>query len=166
MALQAFYTKSLAEKTVEYPYALSFWSGNWPMRRINRVPSSSSDSTYKVEIFSGFYFKGSRSHLDTSTILSGFQASAADKRSPGNESFIIGPPTVAKSRQNPHFQYRKIQALASSMLTTLEGRFKDYFVVRPLRTIPDGSVHVHGSPAGPKPKGQINLPTLHSRSVI
>ena len=30
MALQAFHTKSLAEKTVEYPYALSFWSGNWP----------------------------------------------------------------------------------------------------------------------------------------
>ena len=31
--------------------------------------------------------------------------------------------------------------------------------------MPRGSVHSHGSPAGPKPYGQVNRTTLHSRSV-
>ena len=45
-------------------------------------------------------------------------------------------------------------------------QLQDYLTVRPFKTIPEGSVHVHGSPAGPKPYGQTNLPTLHSRSEI
>ena len=45
-------------------------------------------------------------------------------------------------------------------------QLQDYLTVRPFKTIPEGSVHVHGSPAGPKPYGQRNLPTLHSRSEI
>ena len=44
-------------------------------------------------------------------------------------------------------------------------RLHGYLTVRPFKTIPEGSVQVQDSPAGPRPKGQINLPTLHSRSV-
>ena len=51
-------------------------------------------------------------------------------------------------------------------LRSLTFQLQDYLTVRPFKTIPEGSVHVHGSPAGPKPNGQTNLPTLHSRSEI
>ena len=40
-----------------------------------------------------------------------------------------------------------------------------YFIVRPNSTTPLGSVQSQGSPAAPKPYGQVNRTTLHSRSV-
>lgn len=40
-----------------------------------------------------------------------------------------------------------------------------HFTVNPFLTIPSGSVQSQGSPAGPRPYGQLNLMTLHSRSV-
>ena len=50
--------------------------------------------------------------------------------------------------------------------TTRDRRTRaSYFTVRPCTITPEGSVHSQGSPAGPNPYGQINLPTLHSRSV-
>jgi hypothetical protein len=63
---------------------------------------------------------------------------------------------------NRHYQPTQIFASGFPQTRTTK---RSYFTVRPRKTTPEGSVHSQGSPAGPDPYGQTNLPTLQSRSV-
>jgi hypothetical protein len=76
---------------------------------------------------------------------------------------------VAATEQRDHFHRSnlvkkhgllKIKWRRMNSLATLS-----YFIVRPNSTTPLGSVQSQGSPAAPKPYGQVNRTTLHSRSV-
>jgi hypothetical protein len=75
---------------------------------------------------------------------------------------------VQRQYQSPtNFDYLShfVDAANKTTLTRDRGTKRSYFTVRPRTTTPEGSVHSQGSPAGPNPYGQTNLPTLQSRSV-
>jgi hypothetical protein len=73
---------------------------------------------------------------------------------------------VARAAGCPERQPKYMVTLDRTQGTTRDRRTRaSYFTVRPCTITPEGSVHSQGSPAGPNPYGQINLPTLHSRSV-
>src|SRR5262245_31432891 len=77
------------------------------------------------------------------------------------------PTNFSRVTQKPLSVKERLRCQGKELPTIYDGlvQISSYLIVRPFSTSPFGCVHSQGSPAGPRPYGQVNRITLHSRSV-